>query len=762
MPSANPRSPRPRRRRRPRRGAAVLGWSFLAAVVCVAMFVTGLLVAPIDLALPPAPQSVLLLGADKTFVASIRAPDIRSDASAEDIPDVMRQAIVASEDARFLDHNGVDPLAILRAAYRDLRAKRAEQGGSTITQQYVKNVYLTRERSAARKIREAALAFRLERTRDKSEILTAYLNGVFLGNSVYGVDAAARYYFGVRASDLDVDVRTKERRPSLGLARASMLAAIVPAPSARNPVRNFDLARKRQLDVLGRMIEEGMVTTEQASAAAREIKSPADIVRRREPELPTEAPEFADLVRLELEKLYAADPDGLFRDGLKVRTTIDLSLQQAINTAARTLLPDPGTPDLPKDNPGFRLGDPDTAIVAIDPRTGDLKAVYSSAYHRGGLNLATNAFRSTGSTIKPFTLAAALLAGKKTTDSYRDPGCIQIRKRSASFPDGYRPCNFTEDGGDARGGGSKTLRRAMEKSTNTIYVKLADEIGQDKVKAAALAAGVRGTGPGDGFPVDPKSIPSLGLGGGVAITPLSLTQGFATFANGGVRLPVRTVLEVRKGGGPTNELTGEVVQQAPAPKGARAFPQAVAGEVVDVLRGVVARGTGTRAKLDGVGVFGKTGTSQNAADAWFVGCTEDAKQPLCLGIWVGHREGNIPVRNVAGVRGAITGGAVPAQLFATIFDTVEELRSRAETAVEGASPTASASPTRRPRRRSSPPVPARVSSTPRPSTGASTAPAPSRTPPPNPVPTLSSEPSQPPSPEPSPEPSPSEPDPSPT
>ncbi len=724
------------------------------------MFVTGLLVAPIDLALPPAPQSVLLLGVDDTFVASIRAPDIRSDASAEDIPDVMRQAIVASEDARFLDHNGVDPIAILRAAYRDLRAKRAEQGGSTITQQYVKNVYLTSERSAARKIREAALAFRLERTRSKSDILTAYLNGVFLGNSVFGIDAAARYYFGVRASDLDVDLKTKERRPSLGLARASMLAAIVPAPSARNPVRDFDFARNSQLNVLGRMIEEGMVTTEQASAAAREIRSPADIVRRREPELPTEAPEFADLVRLELEKLYATDADQLFRDGLKVRTTIDLTLQQAINTAARALFPDPGTADVPRSSPEFRLGDPDTAVVAIDPRTGDLKAVYSSAYRRGGLNLATNAYRSTGSTIKPFTLAAALLAGKKTTDSYRDPGCIVIRKKSPSFPTGYRPCNFTEDGGDARGGGTKTLRRAMEKSTNTIYVKLADEIGQDKVKAAAVAAGLRGVGPGGGFPVNPKSIPSLGLGGGVAITPLSLTQGFATLANGGMRLPVRTVLEVRKGGGATNEFTGDLVQGETKPKGTRAFPQAVADEVVDVLRGVIARGTGVRARLDGVGAFGKTGTSQNGADAWFAGCTEDAKQPLCLGIWVGHREGNIPVRNAGGVRGGITGGAVPARLFASIFDTVEELRARAEADVEGASP--SPSPTRRPRRRSPGPSLKSVSSTPRPSAQASVTPSPGPVPP-APVPTLSSEPSSAPPQDPTSAPSPSgDPNPSPT
>jgi len=728
-------------------------------LVTTTAFVGGLLIAPIDLALPPAPQSVLLLGVDDRFVASIRAPEIRSDATADDIPDVMLQAIVAAEDARFLDHNGVDPIALMRAAYRDIRAKRAEQGGSTITQQYVKNVYVGNERTLLRKIREAALAFRLEQQRSKSEILTAYLNGVFLGNSVYGVDAASRYYFGVKASDLDVDLRTKERRASLALARASMLAAIVPAPSTRNPVRNFALAHEEQGDVLNRMFDEGMITTQQASDAYREIRSPADIVRRRDPELPTEAPEFADLVKLELEKTYGSDPEALFRDGFKVRTTLDLTLQQAINRSARALFPDPGTPDLPRTDPAYRLGDPDVAVVAIDPRNGDLRAVYSSAYRRGGLNLATNAYRSTGSTIKPFTLAAALMAGKKTTDSYRDPGCIVIRTAKQLPPDGYRPCNFTESGGDARGGGSKTLRRAMERSTNTVYVKLADEIGQDKVKAAAVAAGLRGTGAGQGFPVEPRRIPSMGLGGGVAITPLSLTQGFATLANHGVRNPVRTVLEVRKGGGATSTFTGDLVLEATEPQGSLAYPPAVADEVVDVLRGVVARGTGTAARVEGQEVFGKTGTAQNSSDAWFVGCATESH--LCVGIWVGHREGLIPVRNVAGVRGGITGGAVPARLFSSIFATVEELRALEEAQVEGASPTAS--PTRRPRRRTPTPSATVAPASTAPSVAVTSAPPPS---PSGPLPTLggsspSAEPSQSPSAEPSAEPTPSG-DPSPT
>ena len=736
-----------RRRRRPLVGH-VVGWTAVGAVVCIMAFIAGLLVAPVDLALPPAPQSVVLLASDGRFAASIRAPEIRSDATADDIPDVMRQAVVAAEDARFLDHNGVDVIAILRAAYRDLRAKSAEQGGSTITQQYVKNVYVGNERTALRKIREAAIAFRLEQKRSKSDILTAYLNGVFLGNGVYGVDAAARYYFGVKASDLDVDLRTKQRRPSLALARASMLAGIIPAPSVRNPVRDFARARQVQGDVLNRMYAEGMITTAEADDAYREIRGPADIVRRRDPELPTEAPEFADLVKIALEKLYRDDPEAIFRDGLKVRTTLDLTLQQAINTSARALFPDPGTPELPPSHPGFRLGDPDTAVVAIDPRTGDLKAVYSSAFRRGGLNLATNAYRSTGSTIKPFTLAAALMAAKKTTDIYRDPGCVQLRPRSSAFPDGYRPCNYTETGGDARGGGSKTLRRAMEKSTNTVYVKLADEIGQEKVKAAALAAGVRGAGPGQGFPVDPRRVPSMGLGGGTAVTPLSLTQGFATLANRGVRLPVRTMLEIRKGGGATNTFTGELVQEEREPDGARALPAPVADEVVDVLRGVVARGTATNARLDGVDVFGKTGTSHNYGDAWFVGCAA-APHHLCIGIWVGHREGVIPVRNVAGVRGGITGGAVPAKLFAQIFATAEEIKAREEAEVEGASP--SPSPSRRPRHRSASPNPtATLTARPPSATPGGASPGPT-TAAPGPLPTVG--PTTEPSPEPTPEPS---------
>ncbi|HVE74353.1 MAG TPA: biosynthetic peptidoglycan transglycosylase, partial [Mycobacteriales bacterium] len=208
----------------------------LSILVGATTFVTGLLAAPIDFRLPPPPKSALLFAADgKTQFATIRAPEQREPVKAADIPEVMRQAIISAEDERFLDHKGVDPIATVRAAYRDLSGGRL-QGGSTLTQQYVKYVYLEdSSRTAERKLREAALALRLERKKSKEEILTDYLNVLYLGNGTYGVQAASKYYYGVGIKDLDLDVKRKRRDPILALARASMLAGVAPAPSAWNP-----------------------------------------------------------------------------------------------------------------------------------------------------------------------------------------------------------------------------------------------------------------------------------------------------------------------------------------------------------------------------------------------------------------------------------------------------------------------------------------------------------------------------------------------
>ncbi len=439
-----------RRRRRGRRIARTLLVAVLALVVGTTTFVTGLLAAPFDLrAVPPAPKPVLLLASDGTQFGQIRPVQRREVLKADQIPDLMRQAIISAEDARFLDHSGVDVTATLRAAYRDITGDSL-QGGSTITQQYVKNTYVGSDRSLLRKVREAALAVRLEKEESKQDILTDYLNVLFLGNSTYGVQAASKYYFGVDVMDLDLDEtpgRGGPRARTLAIARASMLAGIAPAPSNYNPVKSFTAARLRQKYTLNQMVINGYITPIEASEA---YKRQAAVFPLREtpPDPPSTAPEYADLVRAQLKARYKDDPDTLDRGGFRVTTALDSDLQEAVTRAVNEVLPD--------------ATDPQAAVVAIDITNGDVKAMTTlrrfpvkgerpavNGYDRGGFNLATNANRSTGSTIKPFTLAAALEKGLTLNTTRPAPGCDSIRDPNATGGV-YTYCNA---GGENSGGG---------------------------------------------------------------------------------------------------------------------------------------------------------------------------------------------------------------------------------------------------------------------------------------------------------------------
>jgi penicillin-binding protein 1A len=682
---SSPGSPTGRRRRR----FPLIRWSLLGLVLGLAGFVTGLMLAPVDLAVPPPPQSTVLLAADGSVFATIRSPEVREPVGPEQIPQVMRDAVVAAEDQRFLTHKGVDPVAVLRATIADLRAKRAEQGGSTITQQYVKNVYVGNERTALRKIREAALAVRLEQQKSKQEILTAYLNGVFFGNGVYGVQAASKYYFGKPAEQLS-------------LGEAAMLAGIIPAPSLRNPVRDYATARAKQLETLNKMADLGMIDPREASAAFRE---PPVIKRQRDPELPTDAPEFADLVRQQLAAQFVeeageqqAGEEKLF-SGLRVRTTLDPVLQQAVRNAVRSVLSSPE--------------DPDVAVSVIDFRTGDLKAIHSSRYTRGGFNYATNGKRSPGSVMKAFALPAALIKGVGRGDVYADPSCFRYGRGEKD-----RACNYEQTGG-----GRKTVERATWKSSNTVWLQIVKKIGTKPVIDTATAMGVEGR---------MDSGLTMVLGGGVEVTPLSVTRAFGTLANGGVRQDLRTVLEVRRGDGRTTRLAGAVVSKAAEkPEGKRVLPAEVAAQSVDILEGVVQRGTATAARQPFT-VFGKTGTKDNNTDAWFVGCAPD--QGLCVGVWMGYGRGLKPMKRVQGVR-QVTGGSLPAKIFDAFFDQSAALRAAAADPDE--EPTASPTPRRR---RSATPRPLSTATV-RPSRTAAPTPTPGPTtqqPTQEPVPTLTS------------------------
>jgi penicillin-binding protein 1A len=679
----------------------------LAVAVGGSSFVSGLLAAPIDFAVPPPPKSALLLASDgRTQFAIIPPPQRRTVVPAADIPAVMRHAIISAEDERFLEHKGVDPLATIRAAYRDLTGSPT-QGGSTLTQQYVKNVYVGDDKTLLRKLKEAALAVRLENKLSKDQIITDYLNALYLGNNVYGVQAAARYYFGVDIKDLDI-APGGAKDDNLALARATLLAGIAPAPSAWNPVKDFAAAKARQRYTLNQMIKLGYTTSTEASRAfGRNVKP----VREQAKELPTDAPEFADLMKAQLQSRFKGDQEQiLFQGGLRVRTTMDHDLQTAAARALREVLPDDDMPE--------------AAVAAIDIRSGDVRAMttllrdpkkHITEYQRNGLNLATNAVRSTGSTIKPFTLAVALQEGHTLTETRYAPNCLKIPDKSQ--PGGfYRPCNA-----DVKESGTFTLRRALADSVNTIYIPLAKEVGRDKIKRLMLKAGVK---VGGSFATNYNS---FGLGTTALVTPLSLANAYATLVNHGVHTTPRFYSEIRTSdatGNPGAVLTGFT----PQVHRERVMQADIADQVTDAMKDVVDSGTGTAARQP-FPVYGKTGTTDEARDAWFVGCVR-APQYVCIATWMGY-EDHRSMHDIAGQRGLIYGGTLPAKVFARTFEILREIQADRKARLSGATASPQPSPTPAPRRRR------RASPTPVVTKAATTAPSPAPSPtapPPSPAP----------------------------
>jgi penicillin-binding protein 1A len=660
-PGAKPPRPRRRRKRFP-----IIRWTLLAALVALVSFVGGMLAAPIDLTVAQRLPAALLLDSSERYFASIRAPELREDVPKSAIPEQMRNAIVAAEDERFFQHKGVDPIAIMRAGYRDVFSS-SRQGGSTITQQYVKNIYVGHERTALRKMREAALAYRAEQKFGKEEILIRYLNSVYLGNGTYGVQAASKYYFGVPIKDLALDRASGRRSPLTELARAAMLAGIVSAPSAYNPVRNFKRAKERQFYALERMSANGFITPIDASRA---YALPLALAKLRPPAEATEAPIFTDMVTAQLKETLK--DDDLYRGGLRIKTTLDLLMQRAVEQSVYGVLPglNPATPD---------PNEPDAAVVVVDPRNGDLKAIFSSRYTRGGFNLATQARRSTGSAIKPFTLAAALENGKTLDTVYYGPTCITI----AHKPSPYRPCNA-----ERSENGNYTLRRALAQSVNTVYAKLADDVGRAKVKAVAEAAGLA---PASGIGTNP----AMALG--VEVTPISVAQGYATLAAGGVRRDIRLIVEERRNADTKKTFSGVEVYKAPGkPKGRQVIPKNVADQVVEAMYDVVEKGTARAARQPDVRVFGKTGTTNEYTNAWFAGCKPD----LCVVTWMGYKAGNKPMRNIHGAS-RVFGGTLPAAIFSGFFGKYAALKAAEatkESVVASVAPTASPSRRRTPSR----------------------------------------------------------------
>lgn len=508
---------------------------------------------------------------DGAFVASYG--ELRGElVTVAELPSYLPRAVVAIEDKRFYEHGGVDPIGIARAIFVNVSRGRLSQGASTITQQLARNLLLTNERSFGRKAREALLALELERRFGKDQILSIYLNRVYFGGGAYGVDAAARRFFGKPAKDVS-------------LWEAALLAGSLQAPSRLAPDRNPDGAAKRARLVLNAMVDAGFVSAKMAADPIAVVSSAATA---RSAPVAGEARYFADWALAQAEGFMA----GLDRDVL-IETTLDLDLQKAAeNALANGISPERGSGP-PKRLP--RQG----AIVAIGLDGAVRAMVGGRAYVDSQFNRATQARRQLGSVFKPFVYLAAIEAGWEPDDVIEDAPVAVGKWRPRNFKDRYY--------------GEVTLREALARSLNAAAVRLAEHVGRDRVLQAARRLGVASPLP-DG--------PSLSLGAGAA-TLLEITGAYAALAAGGRHIAPYGISEIRS-------RSGESLYK-PALGETQATTLDAARRMTNMLAAVVRQGSGVAARLDR-DAAGKTGTSQRGRDGWFVGYTAD----LAVGVWVGN------------------------------------------------------------------------------------------------------------------------------
>ena len=507
-------------------------------------------------------------------------------AAREDFPPHLVDAVLTSEDRRFFEHSGVDLKGIFRAVYRNFSAGEVVQGGSTITQQLTKILYLERDRTWKRKIQEAVIALWLEQKLGKDEILTRYLNNIYLGAGATGVPAAARVYFDKEVSELN-------------LGESAMLAGIIPAPSQLNPFSNPDGARRQAELVLDAMATGGKITAAQAKIAAAEFTelNPTKPAARS-------GSWFADWVMQEARELA-----GPYRGTIKVRTTMVPRLQAIAEKVVAEAL----------DREGADAGASQAALIAMTPEGAVVAMVGGRNYAESQFNRAATAMRQPGSAFKLFVYYAALKAGFTPRDRV-DDAPIEI--------DGWSPENY---GGGYRG--RVSIAEAFARSLNAATVALAMEVGIEQVIAAARELGI-----------DAKlaEAPSLALGSS-EVNLLDLTGAYASVRAGIAPVEPWGIVSFHADGQPRAFRVGP-------PKQATIDLRAYQPDLIGLLRLVVERGTGREADL-GASAVGKTGTSQNHRDAWFVGFME----PLVVGVWVGNDD-ETPMNKV-------TGGKLPARIW---------------------------------------------------------------------------------------------------
>jgi penicillin-binding protein 1A len=522
-----------------------------------------------------------IYSADGVLLAELYR-DKRDPVSLDRIPAYLREALIATEDRQFYRHIGVDVKGIARALLRDLVAGEFVEGASTITQQLAKTLFLTPEKTISRKLKEAVLALQLERRYTKDEILTLYLNQIYLGSGAYGVQSAARIFFAKPVNELN-------------LAECALIAAMPKAPSVFSPLANPELAITRRNIVLRQMLSVGAISREQHDQA---IQTPYVAVERKKA---SGAPYFIDHVKKILEAEIG--PDRLYRAGLTVRTTLSHQLQEHAEAALEE-----GLSQLASRRKAHRISGPDPqgALVAIDIRTGGILAMIGGTdYQQTVFNRATGARRQPGSAFKPIVYATAIEQGFHQG--------MRLLDAPIAFPgpqkgDVWRPENFSNTYQ-----GDMTLRRALVLSQNIPAVRLIEKLGPASVAAFARELGIQSA-----------LSPYLSLALGTSeVTVTELTAAYAVFANAGTGTRPWAVIEVM-------DAAGQTIWKPAAEKWI-AMSRQGAAIMTNMLEGVIQEGTGNRAASLGHPLAGKTGTTNDCRDAWFVGFSPS----IAAGVWVG-------------------------------------------------------------------------------------------------------------------------------
>lgn len=545
------------------------------------------------------PSSVTMLLSDDGRPVRSYYLERRIPVSINEIPESLIHAVIAVEDSRFYQHFGIDIKGILRAFWKDIRSLRVVEGGSTLTQQLSRVLFLTPEKTLIRKIKEAILAINIERRFSKDEILTLYLNQIYLGEGAFGVEAAAMTYFGKHASELT-------------LAECAMIAGLPKSPYLYSPIGNPERARGRMKIVLKRLLDEGYISRDKYDTAVSTGFTISPVLPPEDP-----APYFTEIIRRELEERFGAN--YVYRGGITVQTTINLDLQEAAVQAVKD-----GLEKYDKRHP-LKENAPlvQAALLALDPSSGEVKALVGGRdFTTSPYNRATQARRQPGSAFKPILYAAALASGFPPTEILKDFAFEVPMKGQPPFV----PVNYSD-----RYYGPVTMRTALEKSLNAASVDLLQKVGYEPVMEMAGKLGIT---------TEIKPYPSLALG----VFDISLQEmvaAYGTFANRGILVKPRYILRVL-------DREGQVLWEPPLGLVDATSPQ-VAYLTTSLLEGVIQRGTGRSASdLEGT-LAGKTGTTDDYKDAWFIGFAPH----LAAGVWVGFDTPETLGQGEAGARAAL-------------------------------------------------------------------------------------------------------------